>query len=124
VDRNTDQRKAIRTVFDRPTRPLSPTEIHETARKKLPNLGIATVYRTLNLLVSQGWLVEVELPGEPSRYERADIPHHHHFHCRSCGKVFDLKGCSGNFRSLVPRGFKMDSHEVVLYGRCKECVAA
>jgi Fe2+ or Zn2+ uptake regulation protein len=78
-------------------------------------------YRAVNDLVEQGWLKKVELPGEPMRYELADLEHHHHFHCTDCGRVFDVEGCALHHQPHVPDGFEVQSHEIILYGRCAEC---
>lgn len=123
MQRDTTQRRAIRGAFVRAGRPLSPQEVLEGAQDEAPSLGIATVYRNIKALVEEGWLTTVELPGEATRYERAGIGHHHHFHCRQCGRVFDIDGCTAKLQAMVPRGFKLDDHEIVLYGRCKACVA-
>ena len=121
--RDTQQRRAIRAAIDEANRPLSPREVLETARRTSPSLGIATVYRTLKALVEEGALAQVELPGEPPRYEATGKRHHHHFHCRACDRVYELEGCPDGLRSLTPAGFFLESHEVVLYGRCAACVA-
>lgn len=118
------QRSAIRRAFQETDRPLSPLEVLKAARPRSRGLGIATVYRTLKGLQEEGWLVAVSLPGEPPRYEAAGKAHHHHFRCRSCAKVFEIHGCPGNLRRLVPPGFKIDGHEFVLYGHCAACVDA
>ena len=51
MERSTRQRRAIREAFLEAGRPLSPQEVLELARKKVPSLGLATVYRTLKGLV-------------------------------------------------------------------------
>ncbi len=102
-------------------RPLEVNEIHGMAREKVSNLGIATVYRALKDLVEEGWLKKVELPGQAVFYERSDLKHHHHFHCRSCGKVYDISTCPGTLASAAPQGFKVEDHELVLYGQCAVC---
>jgi Fur family transcriptional regulator, ferric uptake regulator len=122
--RNTAQRKAIQDVFDEVDRPLSTEEVLELAQAKKEGLGIATVYRNLSALVEEDWLKVVELPGETPRYERAGKEHHHHFHCRSCGKVFEVDGCVKGIRQIVPKGFELSDHEIVLYGSCPQCLAA
>ncbi len=122
--RNTNQRKAIRDVFDRSDRPLSTQEVLGAARAHRPGLGIATVYRTVKILLEEGWLSCVRLPGEPPRYERAGKPHHHHFFCRGCGRVYEVPGSLALLEALVPRGFALEHHELVLYGRCSTCMAA
>ena len=88
----------------------------------MPSLGIATVYRSLKALVEGGWLTCVDLPGEVTRYELAARPHHHHFVCRSCQQAFDIDGCAPEVEELAPSGFKVEAHEVVLFGRCPTCV--
>ncbi|MEJ2540484.1 MAG: transcriptional repressor [Gemmatimonadota bacterium] len=119
--RRTQQRKAIRSAFTQAGRPLSPEEVLELARAHVPSLGQATVYRNVGRLVEEGWLTEVSLPGESTRYEAASLPHHHHFLCRGCGRAFDIPACPGEMEELAPRGFVAESHEVVLYGRCPGC---
>ena len=122
MDRNTRQRQAIRHVLAEADRPLGPQEILEASQVYAPGLGIATVYRTLKNLTNEGWLVSVELPGEPARYEIAGKAHHHHFRCRTCDRVYEINGCLSNLTQLTPRGFRLESHEVVLYGVCTTCV--
>jgi Fur family ferric uptake transcriptional regulator len=119
--RSTPQRQAIEAAFEQSRRPLSPREVQATAKKRSPGLGLATVYRHLKAMVDEGALMPVELPGEPPRYERHGLDHHHHFHCRKCGRVFDMDGCLHDIDTLAPRGFKVEAHEVVLYGLCAEC---
>jgi hypothetical protein len=79
VRRNTRQRRAIEEVFQSANRPLSTQEVLDLAQSQKPGIGIATVYRTLKMLIDTGWLTVVKLPGEPPRYEIAGKPHHHHF---------------------------------------------
>lgn len=121
MQRDTVQRRAIRKVFTDAARPLSPNEILAGARVQVPNLGIATVYRSVRGLTEEGWLVPVEVPGEPQRYELSGKAHHHHFTCRVCGRMFDFAGCPKDLARLVPNGFVMEDHEVFLYGRCADC---
>lgn len=88
-----------------------------------PRLGIATVYRTVKAWVDEGKLVQVDLPGAAPRYELAGKGHHHHFLCRACDRVFELSGCPDGLSRLTPRGFAVESHDVVLYGVCAACAA-
>lgn len=119
MERNTTQRRAIRAALDGAGRPLSPNEALGIARKMVPGLGIATVYRNLNALVEEGSVVQVSLPDESPRYEMAGKEHHHHFRCRKCHGVFEVAGCG--VKAKVPRGFRVERHEVVLYGVCSKC---
>lgn len=121
MQRKTQQRDAIREAFEVAGRPLSPQETLDAARLQVPALGVATVYRNIKSLLKEGWLQEVELPGQPSRYERADKAHHHHFHCHRCDRVYEVDDCPGDIRKLVPEGFQLETHEIILYGTCQEC---
>lgn len=121
MTRKTRQRDAIRNVFGRSRRPLGPLEVLQEAQHEVPGLGIATVYRTLKSLVDEGLLKVVEIPGQPACYESSHLDHHHHFHCRGCGKVFDVDGCLAGISQMCPKGFAVESHEIVFYGRCPAC---
>ncbi|HYZ16610.1 MAG TPA: transcriptional repressor [Candidatus Acidoferrum sp.] len=121
--RNTKQRAAIRDVLEHAERPLSVAEVLDEAARQVDGMGIATVYRSIATLLDEGWVECVELPGEPPRYERAGKAHHHHFRCTSCSRVFDISGCSGDLRGLVPPDFRLLGHVVTLYGLCGTCGA-
>ncbi len=124
MERNTRQRGALRRAFQRADRPLSTSEVLELARAEVGRLGIATVYRNIRAMLDEGWLATVSLPGEAPRYELHGKPHHHHFHCRSCDRVFDVPGCTHDLGAGLPDGFTLHDHEVVLFGTCRDCADA
>ncbi|MEM1331260.1 MAG: transcriptional repressor [Planctomycetota bacterium] len=119
--RETPQRKAIRRAIEEAPGPVAPNEVHEAAKREIARLGVATVYRTLRDMSEAGEIKAVELPGEPARYELAHLEHHHHFRCRKCQRVFDIEGCPGSLQSLVPEGFTLEDHDIVLRGLCAHC---
>jgi len=121
MQRDTKQRRAIRQVVEEAVRPLGPDEILAEAQRLLPGLGQATVYRALNAMQQERLIVPVDIPGHPSRYEKAGLKHHHHFACTGCGRVFELEGCSYKGDKGVPPGFKVEGHELILYGKCRHC---
>jgi Fur family ferric uptake transcriptional regulator len=100
---------------------MSPNEILAAAQTMSPGVGQATVYRTIKAFLAQGWIESIELPGEPPRYEVAGKHHHHHFHCQTCDGVFEIAGCALKLEKGLPPGFKLENHEVVLYGTCDRC---
>lgn len=122
--RNTQQRTAIRQVILEAGRPLSHQEVLERAQRLVPKLGIATVYRAVKQLLEDESIRTVEIPQEPIRFEARDIPHHHHFSCQQCGRVFDIEGCPLTARPSLPSGFALKGHEVILYGLCADCNGA
>lgn len=119
--RKTRQRQAIRKAFEDADRPLGPHEVLKEAQESAPALGIATVYRNVKAMVEDGSLRAVDLPGAPSRYEIAGKDHHHHFHCRGCDRVFEVEDCPEQIADLTPRGFLLESHEIILFGLCGGC---
>jgi Fur family transcriptional regulator, ferric uptake regulator len=122
MSRNTDQRDAITAVMTEAGRPLRPDEVLEFAQQRVPSVGVATVYRNLKRLTASGELRAVELPGQRTTlYEVAHLHHHHHFHCNTCDKVYDIDVCPGDFAGLVPDGFQVQRHDLVLYGSCPAC---
>ncbi len=123
MQRQTPQRVAIEAAFTKAGRPLGPQEILDAARQSVPSLNLATVYRTLKRMVDDQAIHPVELPGAAPRYElhAAAEHHHHHFQCRRCDAVFDLEGCVDGLKQLLPKGFRMTGHEIVVYGYCRAC---
>lgn len=119
--RNTRQRQAIREAFEATGRPLDPNQVLQYASQRHSGLGIATVYRNIKYLVEEGWLTEVELPGQVTHYEISGKAHHHHFHCSQCKNVYEMDGCLHNVKALAPAGYVVTGHELVLYGVCQDC---
>lgn len=146
--RRTRQREAIERLFAEAARPLSPAEVLAGARRGVPGINLATVYRAIRKLEGEGSVQAVALPGVSPRYElvrRCEScvwggganghgaglaeaarggghdHHHHHFHCEACDRVFDLEGCPGRLEALAPPGFVVRSHDITLFGRCGAC---
>jgi len=123
MERSTRQRAAIRAAIDAAGRPLSPQEVLEQSRAEVESLGLATVYRNLKMLLDEGSIQLVNLPGDGPRYEASAHAHHHHFQCQACGRVFDVHECPGDLTGMAPPGFTVERHEITLYGRCSDCAA-
>jgi len=89
-------------------------------RQRCPEVGMVTVYRTLDLLTELGIVRRMEL-GDGPRYELADD--HHHMVCESCGDISEFDLCPLDPNKLLPEspGFKIRSHSVEVYGRCAAC---
>lgn len=121
--RQTKQLQAIRQTIEEAGRPLSIEELHSLASEATDSLGIRTVYRIVRRLLEDGEIASVPVPGKSDRYELASIAssHHHHFHCTSCDRYFDIHGCPGGLNKLVPEGFKLENHDLTLTGLCASC---
>lgn len=114
--------KAIFDLLVQAPGPMSADEIRGAL--SATGIGIATVYRLLKRGEIDGQLAAVEMPTGPTRYEPADRPHHHHFECDDCHRVYDVMGCPGSLDKLVPGGFQVQSHDLLLHGLCPSCSEA
>jgi Fur family ferric uptake transcriptional regulator len=121
VSYSTRQRAAILNTLRRADRPLTPQEIREGASQDSAGIGLATVYRALKAFIACNDVLQVEIPGNPPCYEPADRGHHHHAVCEQCRQVFDVHGCVQGLDALVPRNFRVQRHDITLYGVCAEC---
>ena len=123
TERNTRQREAIKAALAHAHRPLSTLEILQAANLQVQGLGMATIYRNLKAFLQSGEIAQVTIPGESPRYEIAGHDHHHHFHCTRCDRLFDVHQCPGDLKSMAPKGFSVERHELTLYGHCADCSA-
>jgi len=105
---------------------VSIQQILGRAQEALGSLGIATVYRTLNLLLESQRIRTIILPDGQTCYERAGLGHHDHFQCRQCRTVYDLEVCPLHLArgTIIPGGYMVEDHEMTLYGLCPGCAEA
>jgi len=120
--RLTPQRRAVLDAIEASSGRFTALELFERARHSSPRLGLATTYRTLDLLRQTGSLHALSGEGRPA-YVRCSPEHHHHLVCLSCGSVEDTELCATpSQRSLTRRhGFRAESHELEIYGTCRRC---
>ncbi len=64
-------------------------EIYDMVRKKLPRIGLGTVYRNLELMAANGIILKLETGGTQKRFDAITTPHHH-IKCTDCGKIDDI----------------------------------
>ena len=88
-------------------------------RARCPEVGLVTIYRTLDLLSEIGAVRRLDL-GDGPRYELAE-DHHHHLICESCGGVFEFEKCPLDLRRLKGVDFEISSHTLEIYGRSAGC---
>ena len=93
----------------------------EGIRSRCPEVGMVTVYRTLDLLTGLGLVRRLDLGGGP-RYELAE-DHHHHLICEGCGDVTEFERCPVDLQDLprVGGGFEVRAHSLEVYGTCQAC---
>lgn len=119
--RNTKQRQlildAVRSRCDHPSAEQIYNQVHEID----PKISIATVYRNLNILASEGQITAINLP----QADRFDLTtkKHNHFLCEKCGKVFDIDVKYNDKLDNIKtdEGFVVQSHQIIFRGLCAEC---
>ncbi len=124
--RLTAQRRAVLQVVVSAGRQLSAAAIHELGRHYEPELSLATVYRTLDLLASLDMVRPLRSPSGAMQFAAATLPHSHHVVCRSCGCAAEFEGCDiGHVVRHAARqtGFRIDGHWLELAGHCAACAA-
>jgi Fur family ferric uptake transcriptional regulator len=107
----------------------SAQEIHESLGASGRSVGIASVYRVLEVLSELRLVQRVDVGDGIARFEPAPPggAHHHHVVCDDCGKVepFSDSSLERAIASASDRvGYRVDAHEVVLRGECGDCRAA
>ncbi len=123
----------LELMGDHPGEHLTAEDIYELARKKDPEIGLATIYRTLQVLVELQVIDKINFDDGFVRYELGQMTgddseerrhHHHHAICSRCGAVYSFEEdlLDNLERSLLERlGFLVVDHEVKLFGYCKSC---
>lgn len=126
----TTQRIAILEVLqNRPGSHLTAEEIYDCVKEMHPDIGLATVYRTVQLMSELNVIDRFRLDDGYVRYEIGTMEeekthHHHHLVCLNCQSVFAfeddmLESLENKIQELM--GFSVVDHEVKLLGYCKEC---
>ncbi|MFA5576440.1 MAG: Fur family transcriptional regulator [Tissierellaceae bacterium] len=124
----TTQRRAIlKAMIENQDDHLSIDEIYNIVRKEYPELGIATVYRTLQLFEKLDIVYKLNFDDGCSRFElssESDSHHHHHLICLKCGKVTEVKiDLLEALEGEIEREgqFTIVDHNVKFYGYCSDC---
>lgn len=128
--RLTPQREAIVRLFlDRPGEHLTADDVFTRLRDRQPEIGLATVYRTLDLLAELGILQKLDFGAGRSRYEvspRGEGHFHHHLICLDCGQMqeFHPDGLEELEAAARETGFEVVDHSLRFYGYCRRCQEA
>jgi Fur family transcriptional regulator, ferric uptake regulator len=124
--KKTKQRQTILDVFLGIDSHVSLDQLLNAVHAQLPNLGMATVYRTMKLLVDAGIAHERRFEDSLTCYERADSEHHDHLICINCNRIIEFEDPEIEARQEAiaeQYGFRITSHRLELYGQCRDCLA-
>ena len=118
------QREEILKVLYNSKEHLTSEEIYNKVKKINRNIGLATVYRALAFLEEQGLINSISFGSEGKKYELNRGKHHDHMICINCNKIiefFDEELEKLQKEIAEKHGFKLITHELNMYGICKEC---
>jgi Fur family ferric uptake transcriptional regulator len=102
----------------------SAQDIHDLLRKADENVGLSTVYRTLQALAEGGEVDVLRTEDGEALYRRCSERHHHHLVCRSCGRTVEVEGPTVERWSdaiAAEHGFRDVSHTLEIFGTCPAC---
>lgn len=124
----TPQRQAIvDTIMDSVGKHLTVEEIFDIVKVSRPEIGLATVYRTIMLMHEENIVTRLDLKDGTARYEltRTDEEHtHHHLVCIKCSKVYEFMGdLLDPLEEEIGKkyNFRILDHSLKFYGICNEC---
>ncbi|MDR7481674.1 MAG: transcriptional repressor [Armatimonadota bacterium] len=122
--RQTRQRASILRILERAGCHLTAEEIHRRLRRRGHRVGLATVYRAVELFVRSGLVEPAYLADGGVRYGLA-AKHHDHAVCLRCGRFQALRPCVvPRAPRRLPAGFRITGHQLEIYGVCAACQAA
>jgi Fur family ferric uptake transcriptional regulator len=124
--RLTTQRQILLEELSKLTSHPTACELYEMVRKRLPRIGLGTVYRNLELMADSGMILKLELGGAQKRFDATTAPHYH-VRCSICGKMDDVmiqvqENITKN--ATEKTSYKIIGHNVEFTGECPACQKA
>ena len=125
--RQTRQRTAVSGLMDELSEFRSAQEIHDILRSRGEQVGLTTVYRSLQSLSAAGEIDFLIADDGETVYRRCGAQHHHHLVCRDCGTTVEVTGPAVERWAeavAAEHGFSEVSHTLEMFGRCATCAAS
>ncbi|MFN4071156.1 MAG: manganese-dependent transcriptional regulator PerR [Thermus caldifontis] len=126
LKRLTRQRKAVLEVVRKARNHPDAAWIYQEVRKVVPKVSLGTIYRTLEALVEEGYLIPITKAGEATRYD-ANLHPHLHLVCERCGAIVDLEVPLPDLLTPVQEAYphlEVRGVELTYKGLCPACKAA
>ena len=120
----TPQRRVLIQTIAASRDRLTPAALYEKVHQDHPNIGLVTIYRTLEVLAELGLICELHAGGSCRSYTVSAPGHHHHLICSNCGVVVDFTGSDlGELeqRLSLETGFDIEDHLLEFIGLCQDC---
>ncbi|MCV7354239.1 Fur family transcriptional regulator [Mycolicibacterium fluoranthenivorans] len=125
--RATRQRAAISALLENIDDFRSAQELHDELRQRGENIGLTTVYRTLQSMATSGVVDTLRTDTGESVYRRCSDHHHHHLVCRVCGSTVEVEGGAAEVwaeQVAAQHGFTDVSHTIEIFGVCGSCAVS
>lgn len=121
--RLTTQRQVILEELLKVTSHPTANEVYDMVRKRLPRIGLGTVYRNLELMAGTGMILKLEVGGTQKRFD-ATITPHYHVRCMECSKVDDIKiPVQEDINKVAAQAchYHILGHHIEFTGLCSNC---
>jgi Fur family ferric uptake transcriptional regulator len=122
--RMTEPRSQVLRYIASYSTPFSAEQLYAALQQDELSPGRATVYRALEQLSHEGWIVRIHVGGADSTYSLSWPGHIHHLVCTSCGRVVAFAGCALDTplaQLSQQTGFQIEGHLLEVYGQCAAC---
>jgi Fur family ferric uptake transcriptional regulator len=126
VRRPTRQRAAVEALLVDIDDFMSAQALHARLRAQGENVGLATVYRTLQAMATDGDVDMMRTDDGEAIYRRCSTGHHHHLVCRACGRTVEVEGAAVERwadKISAENGFSEVRHTLEIFGTCADCQA-
>ncbi|MDU9047815.1 MAG: transcriptional repressor [Candidatus Electrothrix sp. Rat3] len=124
--RLTTQRQILLEELSKVNNHPTACELYEMVRKRLPRIGLGTVYRNLELMADSGMILKLELGGAQKRFDASTAPHYH-VRCSVCGKLEDITVDvqeKMTKQAAENTSYEILGHHVEFTGECPACQQA
>ena len=122
--RLTTQRQVIFEELEKVTSHPTANDMYDMVRKRLPHIGLGTIYRNLELMAENGMIQKLELGGGQKRFDATTMPHYH-IHCLACDRIEDVHMPPPpqlNTLAAAASGYQITGHNIAFTGYCRNCL--
>jgi Fur family transcriptional regulator, ferric uptake regulator len=121
--RLTTQRRVILEELNKAASHPTAIEVYDLVSRRLPRIGLGTVYRNLELMTASGIIVKREIGGTQKRFDAVVEPHYH-IRCTTCGRIDDIAlevQSRINQTAAEASKYRVLGHHIEFCGICTKC---
>ncbi|MBN2544261.1 MAG: transcriptional repressor [Spirochaetes bacterium] len=124
--KNSRSREKILEIFLNTEKHISIYELHDLVKRQYPEIGLATIYRAMNIICRSDLAETINIGDGVKRFEhKYGHRHHDHLICIKCGKIIEMH--NDDIEEIQKKmckkfDFKMTDHKLQIFGYCKNCL--